>query len=938
MSPFDEPDGFSFDALPKGDAAELARCVDELLAEAERVRADCVHAISEQVWAAEQEAMQAAADVAGDLAGQVDKLLELAEKTVDQVTKPLRREAAELILDAARVAMDHGYQLQDLAGMATDLVMDTIPPLVPYANLVPDHDQPEETADAPGPQDGADHQPPNEGSGAGAGPGPVGAPGAAPRGAGQGLPPIQVIPECPPGYEPHVYPSTTGPINPTDVDLGLVDPVTGTHLWATCKPHPNGDGGPPPGGGDGPPPPPPPGQEPCPPPPCQPICPQEPPPPEPVTCDWVVVLGKEGDDKPPKPFDDPESWECEELRCEDGKKRWACHKKECSPGGEKPECPPPDEELPKPELPPPPDAEVLCGANDWPNALGVAGWTSERSGCGPGAVGMLRDIEALVSAGWNALFNVIPRDWEMTWVVMNGLHIASLDLARLGVNLIDSGLCMSGCLTQSWTGQLWRVVFGWLENWVGYRNVPVERGLTYAENWCCPNVVPDVGNLLRMFQTNQLTGAEYLNAVRSQGISLTWAGKLLQAHHWRLTPDMVVDLWRRKVLDDEQRDELLHQVGIWDERERRAYVELGKWLIPPTDLIRLMVRDVFDPAIVGAEQLGKEFNEKYNADAQKMGEAVGISREQMLLLWMGHWRYPSPGQLFTMLHRNRPGRVADELVVTMEDVLRQLGIDDLAPIWRAKLASISYAVIRLVDLRRIYFADLIDDEELVQRLMDRGNTEADARLIAAYWAILKKQQSSCGLNKLRSSRGYVAYRDGYANKDGATRMMELQTGCDLSEHPEVWEFATLERRAALVKRTVTNVSHAIGKGVMSPEQGRAILLGLGLELEQVIYHEQNWRLPDPKRPREAGIAEHCEWVERGIETADDFYQALLRMNFPPVTALRIIRNCGYEITQHAQQAAAQAEKRRLAAEKKAAPRRGRRGTNGTAANGAGSTG
>lgn len=108
---------------------------------------------------------------------------------------------------------------------------------------------------------------------------------------------------------------------------------------------------------------------------------------------------------------------------------------------------------------------------------------------------------------------------------------------------------------------------------------------------------------------------------------------------------------------------------------------------------------------------------------------LGYSQEWALRLWGQHWVYPSPSQLYEMLHRTAGN--FPEIGVTDEILRDMLKLHDFEPKWRGPLEAISWNTWRIYDIRTGWEMDLVNDQGLVKRLVDTGYEPKDAELLAS---------------------------------------------------------------------------------------------------------------------------------------------------------------------------------------------------------------
>ena len=107
---------------------------------------------------------------------------------------------------------------------------------------------------------------------------------------------------------------------------------------------------------------------------------------------------------------------------------------------------------------------------------------------------------------------------------------------------------------------------------------------------------------------------------------------------------------------------------------------------------------------------------------------LGYNEEWTKRLWGKHWVYPSPTQLYEMMHRTAGN--FPEIGVTTNVLRDMLKLHDFEPKWRMPLEAISWNTWRIYDIRTGWEMDLLTDEGLVKRLIDTGYEPRDAELLA----------------------------------------------------------------------------------------------------------------------------------------------------------------------------------------------------------------
>ena len=233
-----------------------------------------------------------------------------------------------------------------------------------------------------------------------------------------------------------------------------------------------------------------------------------------------------------------------------------------------------------------------------------------------------------------------------------------------------------------------------------------------------PLVLAGIAGLLIVVQVVSLSIAlafqTYVGplAIREQQkIASVVAGELL-------TVGQLQEAYKRGLIDEGMVDNHLSRHG-YDAAAKNAIKDLRFFLPPPTDLIRMAVREVFDPEARARLTLDADFPEAFAQYAARQGFSRDVAEDY----WAAHWDLPSPSQGYEMLHR---GLIDDQ---ELADLLKAL---DYAPVWRSNLQAISYNPITRVDLRRLYKAKVITEDDVFQGYKAIGYDDTNARRLTDF--------------------------------------------------------------------------------------------------------------------------------------------------------------------------------------------------------------
>jgi hypothetical protein len=198
-------------------------------------------------------------------------------------------------------------------------------------------------------------------------------------------------------------------------------------------------------------------------------------------------------------------------------------------------------------------------------------------------------------------------------------------------------------------------------------------------------------------------------------------------------------LQRGKITEAQYRHALTKQ-GI-EPQYHDAMVDLRRYVVPPTDLVRMAVREVFN----AQQRAFLTLDAEYPGDVTAKAGELGIEPDTMRDYWAAHWELPSYTQLAAMLHR---GELEPQ---EFRDALKAL---DYAPVWRRPLEVIARAIPTMTDFirfaqrevfspgqRRDLGLDADYPDAFTAKAALHGMTEQDARdYWAAHWRLPSARQ------------------------------------------------------------------------------------------------------------------------------------------------------------------------------------------------------
>jgi len=231
---------------------------------------------------------------------------------------------------------------------------------------------------------------------------------------------------------------------------------------------------------------------------------------------------------------------------------------------------------------------------------------------------------------------------------------------------------------------------------------------------------PDLSAYYSLERRGVITRAELRDGLKGFGFDPATVGQMEVLRHD--TPDASTAIqWRRRgLIDDGQLDTLFKAAGL--SPEHSAHMKELVWLIPGVgDLVTMAVREAFTPAAIEKFQLHEDFPADFSTWATKSG----LSDFWAKAYWASHWQLPGVQQVFEIFHRI--DRATGKPLIDAATVDEYLKVADISPFWRPLLRAVSYSPLTRVDVRRMYQAEVIGEDEVFNTYRDLGYDELKAR-------------------------------------------------------------------------------------------------------------------------------------------------------------------------------------------------------------------
>jgi hypothetical protein len=209
--------------------------------------------------------------------------------------------------------------------------------------------------------------------------------------------------------------------------------------------------------------------------------------------------------------------------------------------------------------------------------------------------------------------------------------------------------------------------------------------------------------------------------------------------------DLSAVRWRELPFDI---DGTLAKYG-YNEDARGVIAELDQLIPGPSDLVRMAVREAFDPGL--AQSLG--YVSPAPGDFDLWMARQGYSKEWSDRYWWAHWDLPSVTQGFEMFHRLRGEFTEDDL----RQLLRVL---DIPPLWHDRFIKIAYRPLTRVDVRRMYALEVLDESGVRDAYLDIGYSPENADRMTEFTKRFSAPDEDGELKEMRDM-AQTTIRQGY---------------------------------------------------------------------------------------------------------------------------------------------------------------------------------
>ena len=414
-----------------------------------------------------------------------------------------------------------------------------------------------------------------------------------------------------------------------------------------------------------------------------------------------------------------------------------------------------------------------------------------------------------------------------------------------------------------------------LSNW--------DLSLEQQANYKCPVAVPTEGNAIVAYLANNISEEVARCWVQANNYHWDDYKHVINASRSKLGVNELIQLNLRGEIGNQEMSDRVRELGFLGMQEPDEFMELSKWVPGPADLIRWMVRDVEDVAIVQRFDLDADFDAKFAGQVEKYSEWQHIDKQDMLRYWRSHWTIPGPHQLYEMYHRLRYTDIPANERVSREDIETALKQQDIAPFWVDRLLAVSFRPLTRVDVRRAYRIGSINRQQVERAYKELGYNDSNATILGDFAEQLVR-------NTWIKSPLIGRYVKGEINQ-GELMNMAIQEGALPELIPEMISRGDALRYADTRGTCIKGLHRRYMEAEFTAPQAYAELVLIGVDPVQATTLTDAWECELAAGGKHAPASTLCGWWQDGIIDTAEFYQRLINLGYENDLALNFLAQC-----------------------------------------------
>ena len=455
-----------------------------------------------------------------------------------------------------------------------------------------------------------------------------------------------------------------------------------------------------------------------------------------------------------------------------------------------------------------------------------------------------------------------------------------------------------------------RLIIGAFEQWLSADFGQLKQPLVYATDAMNPVMYPTAAEAMQAYVTGTINEEVFQLWVQQNNMCFEPYTTLIDASRTKLAPQTaLMAYWRGELTKPDFIDELKAQ-GYMYKSQHDSIEKANKFLPPVTDLIRFMVRDVFDKDKRDFYAPDVGFDKKWEKMQPKYGFMQGIDDPIAELYWRAHWIMPSTGQLYDFFHRSRglpEGHKAKMGPVFLEQALQ---VNDNNPSWMPFLINSSYRILTRVDVRRAYRLGAIDQPEVRRNYRMRGYEETAVDALVTY----ANQDKVQFLNGRKETK---LFQHGVINQAEFIEALDKYKPEDWMT-VEVMKLAILNRQEKVMKACKKAAINRFVNGEIDDLEFMNLLGKQGFDDIMVEETLKQAECLKEARGKTMPIGKTCYVYKQGLINADEFIKRARNIGYSEEDGFMYLASCHQDLLDKTEKERQKEIRQKEAAAKKAA--------------------
>jgi len=432
--------------------------------------------------------------------------------------------------------------------------------------------------------------------------------------------------------------------------------------------------------------------------------------------------------------------------------------------------------------------------------------------------------------------------------------------------------------------------------------------------WAAPMGLPATATVLRMWVIGLIDETQAECLVRHNGDVWSVAQLQYETIRTRLSPTESIEAQRRGLIGPQTSDFFIRQQGFADAGERGLLNQLYDEIPGLADQELFGVRRTRDDAWSARMGLDEGFDAWLNSGAERDLDVNGLNLYYSKQYWRAHWQPQALATAIDAFRRLRPGRVPQAIQFTADDLSDNMQLNAVPAWWRARLSYLAYAPLSIRYLAIAYQYGAVSYDELIQRLQDIGYRPEDATIKAQAMRVQKVRKDAHDVGGWNPQRLESLLRDGVITMDFARQVLTSQ----YFTQDQIIQFESRTQaqfHADQQKEFIAGIKHQMLHGGLNVNQARDQLVKFGIDIGDAVNYVSAWAMLINSSATHEPATTLNRWYQQGLLPVGEFYERLLRLNYTPTDAQRVISVANQALTTAA---ARQADKDLKAAMKKQA--------------------